>query len=133
MRNKHALPAALWHQFEKLRFEKTPDLQQKFGSFAIYWSYLQATASNQAGHGVMLDLLIVSGEGADDGSASIQKVMAICCRPGAGIVCSKSHLQLAAEGRFGIPLQLNDRRAAPFAFIVRCYCDDRATLCRDGP
>jgi hypothetical protein len=58
MGNKHALPAALWHQFEKLRFEKTPALQQKFGSFAIYWSYLQATASNQPAIIVALDIVI---------------------------------------------------------------------------
>lgn len=36
------LPAPVWLEFEVLRWEKTPAIQSRYGTFGVYWAWLQA-------------------------------------------------------------------------------------------
>ena len=58
MNRNDGLAGAVWREFEALRYEKTEALQQRFGSFAIYWSYLQAAGGSQAAVCIILDQIV---------------------------------------------------------------------------
>lgn len=58
MNRADGLAGAVWREFERLRYAKTEALQQKFGSFPVYWSFLQASAGAQPAVVVMLDVVI---------------------------------------------------------------------------